>query len=731
MLNGGGDWANSGDTAGRCFEGTFCPPGQDSVPTMLSNACPVGQYCPMATPAPANCPAGTYRSLTGAASLADCANAPAGRYTEEKSSSITGDCAPGYYCPERSTSPKQVPCPARFYRANPGARSADDCSLCTAGSYCEAGTVSPKECTRGYYCITGVSSPEPCRIGTFGNSTGLKRIEDCSPCSPGYFCDGMGLPAPRGPCDPGYYCLAGSYTSAPHAPGSPTVAEPSSIGGLCPAGGYCPTGSSFPASCDPGTYNNFTGAIASADCQKCDPGMYCAGSNNPHPTGLCTAGYYCTGSASAPTQHLTPEGFYTEAGSALPTPCPPGTFNSQSGQVECSPCIPGYYCLNHSTIVLKVCPVGHYCETGTSTPVKCPKGTFSNKQQNKNVTECSPCTPGQYCYSNGMTAPTGPCSESYYCPGGQYLPSNADFECPAGHYCPEASAFPTPCPSGRYSPSKGNKNETQCLACSSGSACNSTGLVAPSSPSSPGHFCSKGCVSPSPIGTHGVDTNGLCPAGHFCPEGTVVPQVCPEKTFVDYIGASSCTICPAGYFCDGISTSEKFPCPLGSYCPSGTGLVKPRCPRGTYGRTTGLPSKSNCTLCEAGKYCSQDGLVASEGECRAGYVCKIGSENEFGKIGAVPTNPCPAGEYCPTGSYQGIKVSRYESCRRRRRQFSFGRQSTATCMSAGVASLYFIPTAWRIAHLSDAAPTPSLVIAVILSTVLFATFLLSLNKSLH
>lgn len=256
----------------------------------------------------------------------------------------------------------------------------------------------------------------------------------------------MGLPYPRGPCDPGYYCLEGSYTSAPHAPGSPTVAEPvrspnltpipssttnpsptpnpnpttaiplrslrsllgarslalapsrsprsllrarfarssqSPIGGLCPAGGYCPIGSSYPASCDSGTYNNFTGAVANVDCQACDPGMFCAGSNNPHPSGLCDPGYYCTGSATSPTQYLTPEGYYTEAGAAAPVPCNPGTFNAQTGQPACLPCLEGWYCLNQSTIVLDACPVGHYCPTGTATPVKCPQGTYSNTMQNR------------------------------------------------------------------------------------------------------------------------------------------------------------------------------------------------------------------------------------------------------------------------------------------------------------------------------------------------------------
>lgn len=83
---------------------------------------------------------------------------------------------------------------------------------------------------------TGVSEPEPCPLGTYGNTTGLRKITDCKECDPGSYCDQRGLTNPAGPCDPGYYCLDGSYTSAPNAPGSPLSIEDTDIGGLCPGG---------------------------------------------------------------------------------------------------------------------------------------------------------------------------------------------------------------------------------------------------------------------------------------------------------------------------------------------------------------------------------------------------------------------------------------------------------------------------------------------------------------
>lgn len=86
------------------------------------------------------------------------------------------------------------------------------------------------------YRKIGVSDSEPCPLGTYGNTTGLRKITDCSDCDPGYYCDQRGLTTPADLCDPGYYCLDGSYTSAPNAPGSPLSIDDSGIGGLCPGG---------------------------------------------------------------------------------------------------------------------------------------------------------------------------------------------------------------------------------------------------------------------------------------------------------------------------------------------------------------------------------------------------------------------------------------------------------------------------------------------------------------
>ena len=63
---------------------------------------------------------------------------------------------PGYFCPAESSVSTAVPCPAKFYRPMPGARSQQDCAMCPAGSLGVNGTAVPVPCPRGQYCVRGV-----------------------------------------------------------------------------------------------------------------------------------------------------------------------------------------------------------------------------------------------------------------------------------------------------------------------------------------------------------------------------------------------------------------------------------------------------------------------------------------------------------------------------------------------------------------------------------------------
>ena len=92
-----------------------------------------------------------------------------------------------------------------------------------------------------------------------------------------------------------------------------------------------------------------------------------------------------------------------------------------------------------------------------------------------------PCTPGQFCQFDGLSAPSGPCTAGYYCSGRASSPTPSGDDtgniCPAGYYCEEGASVPVSCAPGTYSPSTGNKNVTDCLSCTPGEWCGDYNLT--------------------------------------------------------------------------------------------------------------------------------------------------------------------------------------------------------------------------------------------------------------
>ena len=94
-------------------------------------------------------------------------------------------------------------------------------------------------------------------------------------------------------------------------------------------------------------------------------------------------------------------------------------------------CLPGYYCPGGaatSNPVATICTAGHYCLRA--------------------VAAQTPCPPGDYCATQGLTQPTGKCFPGFYCLGGSPQPDPPAGLCIPGHYCLEGSEAPLPCPSG-------------------------------------------------------------------------------------------------------------------------------------------------------------------------------------------------------------------------------------------------------------------------------------------
>eukprot|EP00070_Physeter_catodon_P037017 XP_028343911.1 sushi, von Willebrand factor type A, EGF and pentraxin domain-containing protein 1-like [Physeter catodon] len=363
----------------------------------------------------------------------------------------------------------RLPCPPGTYQDLQGQAT---CKECPAGSYCATpATKTPQTCPRGFYCPAGTSNfaNTPCPLGYYSSGTGLTRRTDCQPCPAGKYCASRGAATPTGDCSAGFFCSGGSWLPAPLANSTnPDVSVEvdgvttplTAFGKPCPAGFFCITGTTAPEACPEGYSTYGEQAREEEDCIPCTPGFYCHRDAGKRP---CNAGYVCYEGAStgAPVDGERGEqcaaGFYCPEGSYRMLPCPPGS-KSEAGASECHPCDAGTFCPWPATAAGgQTCPIGHFCPAGSARPFPCPPGSF---QQSTGASECTPCTPGNYCDMYGMTAVSKQCYAGYICGEGSAAPFNKDAvygvdgatsgRCPQGHSCAAGATMPTPCPTGTY-----------------------------------------------------------------------------------------------------------------------------------------------------------------------------------------------------------------------------------------------------------------------------------------
>jgi len=158
--------------------------------------------------------------------------------------------------------------------------------LCGTGSESSTGTA---DCPKDKYCIAGVATY--CPAGYYSTVTGLRAESECTACSPGKICPSYSVGIYD--CVEGYFC-----------PGLIIDEDDMTI---CPVGNYCPSGSPLPLMCEPGYYQDDTGANK---CKVCTQGNYCPTSGLDAPTSCATA-------------H---EMFYCPTGSIYPQKCPIGYY---------------------------------------------------------------------------------------------------------------------------------------------------------------------------------------------------------------------------------------------------------------------------------------------------------------------------------------------------------------------------------------------------------------------
>lgn len=153
----------------------LCPPGTFNYTD--AGPCSAGFYCPLGTAEPEKCPPGTFSNKIKLFSSEQCENCTAGKYCGTFNLlKPTAPCREGYYCPTGSSRADQIECPA------------------------------------GRYCPEGSFEPELCPNGTYRDITKGISVSDCFNCTPGYYCQGVGLTNVTGPCAERYFPIRSLFS---------------------------------------------------------------------------------------------------------------------------------------------------------------------------------------------------------------------------------------------------------------------------------------------------------------------------------------------------------------------------------------------------------------------------------------------------------------------------------------------------------------------------------------
>lgn len=718
-----------------CMAGYFCNTTGEVSTSPANKLCPLGHFCPKGTINQKPCPSGTFQSAPG---QENCQTCPSSYVCDATLMPIIDPylipCPAGFYCPIGTRFASEHPCPPGTFSDVEGLGAEEQCQTCLPGFYCEtpALTTSTGPCAAGYYCslgaktaqptdgITGAicpqgsfcplgsSNPIPCPLGSATEEVGAADVSACLLCPPGQFCTSGSPPMD---CDGGYVCVQGATAPQPTQFTFNPELNQSTGGYICPAGHYCPQGTPVKIPCELYTYQPSPGQSA---CLPCPAGQTCAQPGTLIPVD-CPAGSFCEeASPSIPC----PNGSYGPIpglrNSDECKTCPAGMFCTGLGEiVPTGSCAAGYLCpmgQSSATPSNHRCPAGHFCESGTTSATPCSPGSFRTAEQGESIADCAICTPGFYCFSFGLTSPTSPCSEGYFCPEGvaNALPSPSNFECPRGSFCPPGSPAPVVCPDGTF---QDQLRQAHCKMCPPGYFCNGgadapsicpemhycpansshpivcpngtynlnqgiTGednlpFVCPPCPTgkyclngriegncAAGYFCVAGSSSPTPHVLEG--SARLCDPGHFCPAGTLAPIPCPSRTFREFSGAeqlSQCSTCPAGSTC-GPATVSPVLCPSGYYCLEGEDPLP--CPIGTFNNETGAANALQCLQCPAGFICEASGISSFKiFPCIPDHFCPQGVDRpmpcpvgtRFNGTGLGSQNgcmPCPGGFRCPS-----------------------------------------------------------------------------------
>ena len=269
-------------------------------------------------------------------------------------------------------------CSAGYYA------SGTSCSYCTAGNYCTGGTAAQAPCGTGRTSSAGATSSSSCTCssGTYGTN----GLGTCTACPTYATCSGgttFTCTYPR--TNNGSACVCPTNTYGTNCTACPTYAT-------------CSGGTTF--TCPAGFTNNGTACVCPQGLQPNSAGTAC----------VCGAGTYGTTTCATCPPNSTCASGGTLSGTSGQTTfrCAAGFSNTGTA---CESCPPGYACAGDSTSALASvntpCAQGKYSPGGLSVCSNCPINTYNTLTGQSNCTACpsnSTCYPGGGCNATGLTS---------------------------------------------------------------------------------------------------------------------------------------------------------------------------------------------------------------------------------------------------------------------------------------------------------------------------------------
>ena len=402
-----GQWQPEGQ--GPCPEGFFCANAE------AIQICRAGTYCPgIGNSVETDCPSGTYGPVEG---LGACYECDIGYYCPSLAMTSAVPCDAGKVCPTTSIDFPSLLCPAGYY-CPAGTGTTDPAVVsdsfgsplpCPAGTYCLDGVVDIEVVKDGVIVFEVIkddfSYPQPCPAGrACGVATRSPTAATLCPAGQYSYAGSVSCSI----VDPGHYSPAGGSGFQTPCPADSWQDEAGqSSCKPCPSGFECvELGMTEPSPCPNGSYREH--GQDGVNCIPCPAGTHLPlGSPGVNRDSCidCPAGYICRVSGLAdivpgePPCENCPEGKYCPAGtnptSILDTDCPRGYVCGRNVDDQSRfdmPCPAGFFCpagtkLSALDDVLFVCPAGSYCVEGTVNPEECPEGSTSEKRA-ESIEDC-------------------------------------------------------------------------------------------------------------------------------------------------------------------------------------------------------------------------------------------------------------------------------------------------------------------------------------------------------